>query len=441
MSHTHKQRRPHIENVWIECVYTDCILTMFALFGSASSAFMCIFCAFTGFWGGQITAIHKASHTGRPPMFYKVLQSTGLIISREYHNSHHKRFNSHHSLLNGVIDRIFAYCHVLQTIECIVYLLTGAVAINSTIGLSEPARKTFRGRLQHLKWIIWYRVFDAITSKNKLQLRFMNWGFHPATATTTTNDNATTTTSSTSTSTSTSITAPHPMLPHADRVLPAEPNLRTIDTTSMQLYLHLLNGPGVDIRGKDIVEFSSGKGGGLATLAASGLPRSCLGIDLCEGNRKYCLISYKGIEGLTFKIGDAMAAANTMGIQADIILNVEASHCYPSRTQFFRTVHATLRKDGRLLFADFMTVDEAREARAALTRNDMFVLEKDEDITANVLAAMELTDAPKRELISRHIPSWLAPLVHRFAATKDSAMYVDLSGNEWVYQLFQARKA
>jgi len=292
-------------------------------------------------------------------------------------------------------------------------LFTGAIAVRTTMGLVEPARTTFTDRAQHLKWLIWYQIFDWITNSQHLELRFMNWGYsNPA-------------------------KAEYPLLANHDKVLSQEPRQRQIDCASLQLYLHLINGPNVNIQGKDVVEVSSGKGGGLSSIAASELPKSCTGIDLCEGNITFCTDRYKTIPNLSFRNGDAMSNFN---IEADVILNVEASHCYPSRATFFDNCHQALRRNGVLCFVDFMHKNDVPQCREWLTSGGKFIIEKDEDVSQNVLNAMEKTDEPKRSLIAEFTPVYLRPLVHRFAATKNSTMWRDLSGKEWVYHLFQARK-
>lgn len=68
---------------------------------------------------------------------------------------------------------------------------------------------------------------------------------------------------------------------------------------------------------------------------------------------------------------------------ADIILNVESSHCYPSLEEFFNAVCLVLKDDGIFLYADFRYSGEAYQGVQDLI-GKYFTIVKYEDIRRNV---------------------------------------------------------
>ncbi len=74
----------------------------------------------------------------------------------------------------------------------------------------------------------------------------------------------------------------------------------------------------------------------------------------------------------------------------DIIINVEASHCYPDQARFFSEVSRILKKDGVFLYADFRPNDMNIHIESlsvyekwmkAVSNNTYFTLISNSDIT------------------------------------------------------------
>ena len=274
--------------------------------------------------------------------------------------------------------QVLGFCFVFEQrawicwfFGCLFYFLFGYVAPDQLefVGLKDDGssagdteRETFGGRFQHLKWIGWYKLFHYYTEQLGIKLHFMNWGWQPLAGQTT-----------------------EVVDPRCHKIMAVDPNVRTIDETSFQLYLHLLKD--VKLTGKKLLEVSSGKGGGLACIAASTGVDMCVGVDLCTGNVTYCTETYETAVGgrgfastyaldaaetgaLSFRQGDAMKLADTFGADTgmvfDFVLNVEASHCYPSRPDFFSSVWDVLAPGGTLLFVDFMSGENLVKCQKAL---------------------------------------------------------------------------
>src|SRR5579863_313982 len=96
------------------------------------------------------------------------------------------------------------------------------------------------------------------------------------------------------------------------------------DEFGLQLYLAVAGA--ADLRGKDVLDVSCGRGGGTALVFDQCGPRSMSGVDLAARAVARCRKRY-GRPGLSFVAGDAERLPFADG-SFDAVLNVEASHCY-----------------------------------------------------------------------------------------------------------------
>jgi ubiquinone/menaquinone biosynthesis C-methylase UbiE len=193
----------------------------------------------------------------------------------------------------------------------------------------------------------------------------------------------------------------------------------------------------IDLRDKDVLEVGCGRGGG-AWLAKRYLqPRSVTGVDLAEAAIKFCRRRYAE-DGLSFRQADA----ENLPFPADafdVVVNVESSHCYPSVDRFFGEVERVLRPGGYFLFADLRPRQDFDRIRQQLQRAGLMVLEQ-EEITANVLRALELDSDRRRLVIERRIPAFLHKLSYEFLGVQGSLIYEALRSAEHEYSRFVLRK-
>ncbi len=113
------------------------------------------------------------------------------------------------------------------------------------------------------------------------------------------------------------------------------------------------------MKGKVLIEVGCGRGGCFRYIVNEYQPKRAVGVDLSQQNVNFCRQTFaeKPVETQTEV---AFIEANSMTIHqnfqaksADIILNVESSHCYPSLEEFFKAVCVVLKDDGIFLYADF----------------------------------------------------------------------------------------
>src|SRR6266481_9140280 len=98
----------------------------------------------------------------------------------------------------------------------------------------------------------------------------------------------------------------------------------------IQLYHHVA--AAVDLKGKEVVEVGSGRGGGASYIARYLKPNSMRGIDLSDKAVDFCNTHYS-TAGLSFTQGDA----ENLPLQdatVDAVVNLESSHCYGSMEKF-----------------------------------------------------------------------------------------------------------
>jgi SAM-dependent methyltransferase len=200
---------------------------------------------------------------------------------------------------------------------------------------------------------------------------------------------------------------------------------------SIQLYHHVASQ--VELREKDVLEVSCGHGGGAAYLARTFHPRRYTGLDLNPAGVQFCRRRHQ-VEGLNFVQGNADHLPFGDAI-FDAVINVEASHCYPSFPRFLAETARVLRPGGHLLYADFRFNDRQQEWTEALASAPLRIIHKRE-INAEVLRGMNLNSARSMDLIARHLPKFLHPLGRDFAGVKGSRIYEALVSGEMSYRSY-----
>jgi SAM-dependent methyltransferase len=188
-----------------------------------------------------------------------------------------------------------------------------------------------------------------------------------------------------------------------------------------------------DLTGKDVLEVGCGRGGGTAFVHEHFAPRSTMGLDLAHRAIEHCRRTYP-LPGLRFVAGDAEELPFPDGA-FDAVLNVESSHCYPDVPAFLAEVRRVLRPGGVLLLADARDTDSrggqehallsqgtVSELRAQIAQAGFRVAEE-EDVTANVMRALELDTPDRQARIERRVPKPLRPHVHALSAAKGSPIY------------------
>lgn len=190
----------------------------------------------------------------------------------------------------------------------------------------------------------------------------------------------------------------------------------------------------VELGGKHLLEVSSGHGGGASYLTRTLRPATYTAVDLNRTGVRLCEARYAAVEGLTFFAGDAENlpfAAESV----DAVINIEASHCYPSFPRFLAEVARVLRPGGHFLYADFRFSDDLPAWLDALGSTSLELVHA-RDISPDVLRGLDRNAARSQELITKYLPKWLQSLGRDFAGLPGSYVYSALQRGQAVYHSY-----
>ena len=207
------------------------------------------------------------------------------------------------------------------------------------------------------------------------------------------------------------------------------------DRYCIQLYEQVAGA--VDLRDRDVLEIGCGRGGGASWVMRRFGPRTMTGLDLSPVGVEYCRRRHC-MPGLSFVTGDAEA----MGFEPesfDAVLNIESSHCYGSMERFLAGVFRVLRPGGHFLYTDYHSPEKLEQVRL-LTGASGFETISEEDISSNVVRALELDDERKSVLIDRLVPGILRGLFREFAGMQGTSTFNGaLRSGEKIYSRFVLR--
>lgn len=215
--------------------------------------------------------------------------------------------------------------------------------------------------------------------------------------------------------------------PHAVPLEPAdEPN-----RASIQLYHHVATQG--ELRGKEVLEVSCGHGGGASWIKRSLQPARYTGLDLNHQGIAFCRKQH-AIDGLTFMQGDAQQLPFP-DASFDAVLNVEASHCYPSLPRFLAEVGRVLRPGGSFLYTDFRFTSEIADWERELANAPLQMLGMRE-INAEVMRGMEKNASRSLALLARNLSIVPKQLGQDFAGIPGSRIYSALQTGSAAYRTY-----
>ncbi len=204
---------------------------------------------------------------------------------------------------------------------------------------------------------------------------------------------------------------------------------------SLQMYHYLALKS--DVEGKLVLEVGSGRGGGAKHVAGTLHPKSYVGLDLAQSavdlaNKIHNLPNLQFIQGSAESI-----PLNDDTI--DVLLNVESCHAYGSVDKFLSEVKRVLKPGGYLLLVDFRSVENMDLLKRQLVNSGLELLEE-EDISQNVVNAMEAEDDVKKARIKRLVPERWQKLFAEFAGVVGSRLHTNLINGDRLYYRFVLKK-
>ena len=196
----------------------------------------------------------------------------------------------------------------------------------------------------------------------------------------------------------------------------------------LQLYHYLATQ--TEVQGKSMLEVGSGRGGGANYIARYLKPERIVGMDLAKNAVKFAGQNFKQ-PNLDYQQGNAEALPFD-DASFDVVLNVESSHAYGSVPNFLKEVHRVLRPGGVFLITD-MRGEPGLKLLQQQLQDSGLEMQKETDITRNVVEAIEMEEPMKKERIRRLVPKWLVGPFEEFAGVKNSAIHRDLDNRDLIY--------
>jgi SAM-dependent methyltransferase len=173
----------------------------------------------------------------------------------------------------------------------------------------------------------------------------------------------------------------HPTADETDGTIALSGDLERFQC-NLNLYTQALGS--ARLSGCDVVEVGSGRGGGAAALARHHQPRSYIAIDGCRKQVEICGEIYPEVQ---FKHGNACMLP-LPDASADVVLNVESSHCYSDLAAFVAEVRRVLRPGGRFCLTD-VVYEKSRITRYFELLHQNFQVQRQADVTSNVVRCLE----------------------------------------------------
>jgi ubiquinone/menaquinone biosynthesis C-methylase UbiE len=212
----------------------------------------------------------------------------------------------------------------------------------------------------------------------------------------------------------------------------------TLQKYPLLMYHHLATK--ANVAGKQVLEVGSGRGGGANYIAGNLKPAFYTGLDLAQNavdlaNKLYNQSNLKFIQGSAESIP---LPDNSI----DVVINVESCHAYGSVPKFLSEVKRVLKPDGYLLLVDFRSGGKINMdmLRSQIVHTGMNIL-TEENISPNVVKAIEAEDATKRARIEKLIPPKWQKLFCEFAGVVGSKFYKTLKSGDRPYHRFVVKKA
>jgi len=204
------------------------------------------------------------------------------------------------------------------------------------------------------------------------------------------------------------------------------------DRYCIQLYDHVVNK--ADLKDKQVLEVGSGRGGGASYIARYYNPKSYTGMDITPRSIDFCNKHYKNVENLNFTCGNAEKLPFD-DASFDFVVNVESARCYNNQQAFLKEVYRVLKPDGKLLLAD-MIYPKEKEGFRKMLENAGFKTAHENDISKNVVKALEKDSARREHLIDTKAPKILRKSFKTFAGTLGTSRYNNFATGVFEYWSF-----
>jgi len=188
----------------------------------------------------------------------------------------------------------------------------------------------------------------------------------------------------------------------------------------------------IELENLNILEVGSGRGGGADYISRIFKPKKVAAVDISKSAIELCNKFYNR-QNLEFVCGDSEDLPFDKE-SFDVVLNVESSHCYPSFDNFLKEVARVLKPSSYFLFTDFRPSNDLESLNKSI--NNYFDVYSKEEITTNVISALDLMSEKRAKQIENFLPSFLSHISLSFAGVKGSDLYESFVKKDLRYYMY-----
>ena len=203
----------------------------------------------------------------------------------------------------------------------------------------------------------------------------------------------------------------------------------------IQLYEYVLHE--MELTGKRVLEVGSGRGGGCDFVARYKKPYQIYGVDYSAKATELSK-SFYDHPNLTFIEGNSEKLPFKSGV-FDVVYNIESSHCYGNMQAFISEVERVLKPGGFFCWADLRTPKLMDQDEELFEQSGLKIVLK-EEITPNVIKALELASDSKDEAIKTHVPGFILQAFREFAAVKNTKVFNSFKKGTLEYWHYRLQK-
>ena len=207
------------------------------------------------------------------------------------------------------------------------------------------------------------------------------------------------------------------------------------DRYGIQLYQHLTRG--TSLENASVLEVGCGRGGGASFLARYRKPKEYVALDISGRLVAHCSRFHR-VQGLTFMCGSAVHLPFSAG-RFDAVVNVESARCYSNIGAFFQETHRVLKPGGFFFFTDMIKNKDVKHTHELLQKPGFDII-RQKDIRENVVLALQLDAATRKQVIDERVPAWLRNAFYEFAGVEGSKRFQAFSSNEMQYRSYVLQK-
>ena len=197
------------------------------------------------------------------------------------------------------------------------------------------------------------------------------------------------------------------------------------------IHLYHFTATQIDISKQNLLEVGSGRGGGASYIQRYLKTETVTGLDISSDAVQLSNSSFD-VPGLSFVQGNSEKLPFEDST-FDIILNVESSHCYGNVENFILEASRVLKNHGYLLWADFRTNQDMKDLFLLFEKSG-FIVEKEKNITKNVIRALKLLTPYRKKQIKSHVPRFIHGVFESYAGVTGGSVNKAFLDGSLVYK-------